>query len=86
LFAFWIGMVYGAVSFSRTRALLPLTALANFIGCVALKIIPWGGTRSEWLDLAYDHSIDVVILISSYLAFQQERREQMEWQQRTQAL
>jgi hypothetical protein len=80
LFAFWIGLVYGAISFGRVPALLPFTALANLIGCVALKIIPWRGNRSDWLQLAYSHSIEVIILISSYLAFQQRRREQIEWQ------
>jgi hypothetical protein len=85
LFAFWIGLVYGAISFRRVPALLPLTALANLIGCVALKVIPWNGARAEWLDFAYGHSIDVLILASSFLAFQQRSRQQSEWQQITQA-
>jgi hypothetical protein len=84
LFAFWIGLVYGAISFRRIPALLPFTALANLIGCVALKHdIPWGGTRSDWLRLAYHHSIEATILISSYCAFQQKRRERIEWQNGT---
>jgi hypothetical protein len=77
VFALWIGLVYGAISFRRVPALLLFTALANLIGCLALKTIPWGGTHSEWLHLAYEHSIDVVILISGYLAFQQRRRDQI---------
>jgi hypothetical protein len=80
IFALWIGLVYGAISFHRAPALLPFTALANFIGAVALKNIPWGGTSSEWLHLAYEHSIDVGILIGPYFAFQQRRRQQIEWQ------
>jgi hypothetical protein len=80
LFVFWIGLVYGAISFERIPALLPFTALANLIGCVALKNIPWRGTRSDWLQLAYHHSIEVVILISSCVAFQQRRRQQIELQ------
>jgi hypothetical protein len=87
IFAFWIGVVYGAISFGRAPALLPFTALANVIGCVALKDdIPWGGTRSDWLYLAYHHSVEVVILIGSFLAFQQRSRHQSEWQQRTKTL
>jgi hypothetical protein len=80
VFAFWIGLVYGAISFRRAPALLPLTALTNFVGCVVLKTIPWGGNRSEWLDFAYGHFIDVLILASSYLAFQQSARHQSESQ------
>jgi hypothetical protein len=86
LLVFWIGMVFGAISFRRNAALLPLTALANLIGCVALKVIPWSGARAEWLHFAYGHSIDVLILASSFLAFQQRSRQHSEWQQRTQAL
>ena len=76
LFALWIGLVYGAISFHRAPVLLPFTALANFVGCVALKSLPWRGTASDWAHLAYMHSVDVVILVSSYFAFQQKRREQ----------
>jgi hypothetical protein len=76
LLALWIGLVFGAISFRRAPALLPFIALANFVGCVVLKNLPWGGTLSDWLHLAYMHSMDVVILISSYFAFQQRRHEQ----------
>jgi hypothetical protein len=84
VFVFWIGLVYGAISFRRAPALLPLTALTNFVGCVVLKTIPWGGSRSEWLDFAYGHSIDVLILASSYFAYQQRARQLSAWQQTTQ--
>ena len=86
LFAFWIGLVYGAISFRRVPALLPFTALANLVGCIALKVIPWSGARKEWLDFAYGHSIDVLILATSYLAYQQRARQLSEWQQGAETL
>jgi peptidoglycan/LPS O-acetylase OafA/YrhL len=85
LFGFWLGMVMGAFSFNRRATLLPSTALANLIGCVAMKVIPWNGARDEWLHFAYGHSIDVLILVSSYLAYQERARQLAEWQQRNQA-
>jgi hypothetical protein len=75
LFAFWIGLVYGVISFSRVPALLPFTALVNLIGCVTTKNFPWPRDRADWWQLAYQHSIDVIILISSYFAFQQRARQ-----------
>jgi len=69
IFAIWLGLVFTASFFRRAPFLLPWVALANFIGCVALKGIPRGGTPSDYSYLAYTHLTDVVILISSYFAF-----------------
>ena len=75
IFAIWLGLVFAASFFRRAPSLLPWAALANLIGCVALKGIPRGGTPSDYSYLAYTHLIDVVILASSYFSFQQRQHE-----------
>jgi hypothetical protein len=48
IFAFWIGLVFATSFFRRIPSLVPWGALANPIGCVALKGIPRGGTPSGY--------------------------------------
>jgi hypothetical protein len=68
LSAIWFLLLLSAVFFAKVPILLPLFATINLIVCVAIKpTFPGWGTDIE--SLLYVHSVDILLVLSSWVAF-----------------
>jgi hypothetical protein len=68
LLVIWFMLLLSAIFFARAPILLPLVATLNLIVCIAIKpTFPGWGTDIE--SLLYVHSVDILLVLSSWVAF-----------------
>jgi hypothetical protein len=74
LLMLWLIVLIGLVRFTRRPNFLVVGSLANLIGCVSITAIAGGLPNPIWR-LLYDHSLDIVIFVSSYMALRSYQKE-----------
>lgn len=68
----WFLILVGVLAFKQKPAIAFLASCINLVGCALLKSRP-GGVAHPWLWFVYYHSVDALIVVTTFAMWQQQR-------------